>query len=204
MPSYHHGDLPAQVLAQAATMIARDGAETFSLRAVAAELGVSHTAPRHHFGDRQGVFTALAVQGHRQLADALTAAAPRGFAEVGAAYVDFALTRPGHFAVMFAPDLVDTDDADLVDAIDSTRRRLADGVATQVSGGPEDVAVAAVASWSLVHGIATLARSGALASWGLPAQAGADVHAMTLRAARLLFTRPEPPHPSNPSKRSPV
>ena len=82
--AYHHGDLRAQLLARVAELVARDGAEAFSLRAVAAELGVSHTAPRHHFGSREGVFTALAEQGYELLGDALAVAEPDGFAEVGA------------------------------------------------------------------------------------------------------------------------
>ena len=36
--TYHHGDLRAQLLGRAADLIARDGAEAFSLRAIAAEL----------------------------------------------------------------------------------------------------------------------------------------------------------------------
>lgn len=185
--TYHHGDLPASVLRQAATMIARDGAEAFSLRAVAAELGVSHTAPRHHFGDRPGVLTALAVQGYRLLGDALAAAAPSGFAEVGAAYVEFALGHPGHFAVMHDPDLVHRDDPDLVRAQARATAALTEGVRSFVSGPPDRVAVAATAAWSLVHGLATLTLSGALQAAGLPERAGGDLHSLVLRAAQQLF-----------------
>jgi AcrR family transcriptional regulator len=176
--AYHHGDLRAQLLARAAELVARNGAEAFSLRAVAAELGVSHTAPRHHFGDRQGVFTALATEGYT--------AAPLGFEEVGAAYVLFAVSHPGHFAVMHAPDLVHPDDPGLAAAAARTSRQLVDGVAAFAPGTREQVAVKAAAAWALVHGLATLTLSGALAHDHLVGGGLGDLHRLVLRATSLL------------------
>ena len=74
--SYHHGDLKAVILAQAATLVAERGADGISLRELAREAGVSHAAPAHHFTDRRGLFTALATEGLRLLAEALTDARP--------------------------------------------------------------------------------------------------------------------------------
>ena len=184
--AYHHGDLRAQLLARAAELVARDGAEAFSLRAVAAELGVSHTAPRHHFGDRQGVFTALATQGYTLLGEALETAAPLGFQEVGAAYVLFAVSHPGHFAVMHAPDLVHARDPQLVAASSRTNRQLLDGVAALAPGPRDQVAVKAAAAWALVHGLATLTLSGALAHDHLVGSGLGDLHRLVLRATLLL------------------
>lgn len=184
--TYHHGDLRAQLLARAAELVARDGAEGFSLRAVAAELGVSHTAPRHHFGDRQGVFTALATQGHTLLGEALETAAPLGVAEVGAAYVRFAAGHPGHFALMHAPDLVHPHDSELVAASARTNRRLLDAVAASAPGNPYEVAVKAAAVWGLVHGLATLALSGTLGREHLVGHSRDDLHGLVLAAVALL------------------
>lgn len=179
-------------------MIARDGAEQFSLRTVAQELGVSHTAPRHHFGSREGVFTALAVEGFTQLAEALDEAAAGGsFADVGAAYVQFSVAHPGHFAVMHRPDLLDTDDPDLVAAQNRTTDQLLAGVGRHVDGAPEDRAVAAIAAWSLVHGLAVLTINGAASN--LHERAGGDLQSVAERTARLLFdptSAPEPPRSS--------
>ncbi|SIM02784.1 Putative TetR-family transcriptional regulator [Mycobacteroides abscessus subsp. abscessus] len=61
--AYHHGDLRAAILTSAADMVARRGATELSLRELAREAGVSHAAPAHHFGDRRGLFTALAADG---------------------------------------------------------------------------------------------------------------------------------------------
>ena len=56
--------------------MAERGADGISLRELAREAGVSHAAPAHHFTDRRGLFTALAAEGWRLLADALAGARP--------------------------------------------------------------------------------------------------------------------------------
>ncbi|HEY4796462.1 MAG TPA: helix-turn-helix domain-containing protein, partial [Mycobacterium sp.] len=60
-PTYHHGDLRAAILNEAARLVAQRGADGVSLRELAREAGVSHAAPAHHFTDRRGLFTALAA-----------------------------------------------------------------------------------------------------------------------------------------------
>jgi AcrR family transcriptional regulator len=190
MRPYHHGDLRVQLLARAAELVARDGAEAFSLRAVAAELGVSHTAPRHHFGDRQGVFTALATEGYVLLGEALETAEPLGFGEVGAAYVLFAVSHPGHFAVMHAPELVHAYDPSLVAASNRTNRQLLDAVAAYAPGSRDQVAVRTAAAWALVHGLARLALSGALGHEHLVGNGLGDLHRLVLEAISLLDLAP--------------
>lgn len=161
--SYHHGDLRASILASAAGMVARRGAADLSLRELAREAGVSHAAPAHHFGDRRGLFTAVAADGFTQLAEALEGAHP-DFHAAALAYVDFALANPGHYAVMFEPTLLDATDAQLNTARDRAGAALDAGIATLT---PEqtsaDNATAARAAWSLVHGFVSLWTSGALA-----------------------------------------
>jgi AcrR family transcriptional regulator len=190
---YHHGDLRAAVLAAASEVIARDGADQLSLRSIAVELGVSHTAPRHHFGSREGVFTALACEGYELLADALEDAAAGGnFAAVGVAYVLFAVNHPGHFAVMYRPELLDAANTELQRAQQRTAGQLDAGARTHGGGSAEGIAVASVAAWSLVHGMATLKLSGALDAAGLLQQAGGDLPSIALRAVRQLFSGASP------------
>jgi AcrR family transcriptional regulator len=197
LDSYHHGDLRAAVLAAAADVIARDGVDQLSVRSLAVELGVSHTAPRHHFGSREGVLTALACEGYELLADALENAASNGhFAGVGVAYVLFAVDHPGHFAVMHRPDLVDGADGDLQRAQHRTAAQLSAGARTHGGGSAEGIAVASIAAWSLVHGMATLQLSGALDAAGLPQQAGGDLRSIALRAVNQLFSGVSPSEPT--------
>jgi len=135
--AYHHGSLKEDLLAAAARVVAERGPSGLSLRELARGLGVTHTAPRHHFGDKRGVLTALAAQGHRLLAGRLGAAGD-DFLEAGVAYVRFALDHPGHFAVMFRPDLVDDGSDELRQARSRTRSALLRGAAAYVGSAMEE------------------------------------------------------------------
>lgn len=191
---YHHGDLRRAVLDRAVEVIATEGPGHFSLRSLAADLGVSHTAPRHHFGSREGVLNALAAEGFGLLADALRAVrqAGGGFREVGVAYVAFAVAHPAHFEVMFSPKLLDENDPALQAARSVTFAELQGGVqALQATGQVDDPAAAVLAAWSVVHGIATLALTGNLDASALRDHvAGGDLLEITRRSAALLFGAP--------------
>jgi len=159
MPSkttYHHGDLKATILAEAAALVAERGADGLSLRELARAAGVSHAAPAHHFTDRRGLFTALATEGFGMLADALRDARP-DFQEAASAYVRFAIDHPGHYEVMFDKSLYDPDDRELVAAEQAAGNELAVGVGTLDDGrAKDDPQAAALAAWSLVHGFSLL------------------------------------------------
>lgn len=164
--SYHHGDLRRAVLAAAVAVISEDGIAAVTLRELARRAGVSHAAPAHHFGDKRGLFTAIAVEGYHLLADALASVRPdrlSGLAEQGIAYVEFASAHPAHFEVMFRPDLLDPHDPPLVAARAHSRQALRDGVDDlPPERRPVDVEDAALAAWSLAHGFASLRLSGNL------------------------------------------
>jgi len=198
-PTYHHGDLRRAVLDRAAEVIADEGPGLFSLRSLAADLGVSHAAPRHHFGSRKGVLTALAAEGFTVLAEQLREVRETGggFADVGVAYVRFAVAHPSHFEVMFAPKLLDQNDAALSDARELTFAELRGGVqALENEGRVADPPAAVLAAWSIVHGIATLALSGNLDASALRSHvAEGDLLEITRRSALLLF-RPSTDDPS--------
>src|SRR5262245_3716514 len=128
-PTYHHGDLRAVILTEAARLVADRGADRVSLRELARGAGVSHAAPAHHFTDRRGLFTALATQGFQLLAQALVAARAQ-FTDAALAYVRFAIEHPGHYQVMFNRSLLDGSDPELVAAEAVAGAELSRGVAT--------------------------------------------------------------------------
>jgi AcrR family transcriptional regulator len=160
--TYHHGDLRATILAHAAVLVAERGADGLSLRELARAAGVSHAAPAHHFTDRRGLFTALATEGFRMLADALKDARP-DFLDAALAYVRFAIAHPGHYAVMFDKSLYNATDPDLVAAESAAGAELAAGVKTlDDPRAKADPQAAALAAWSLVHGFSLLWLNGAI------------------------------------------
>jgi AcrR family transcriptional regulator len=181
---YHHGDLPRALLEAAVEAIAEVGPAAVSLRDLARRTGVSHAAPAHHFGDKAGLLTAVAADGFERLAATLreTYQTTGSFLEVGVAYVRFAVTHRAHFEVMFRPELYRTDDPDLVRARDAARSLLYPPAAAVGNSPDGDEMRAAVAAWSLVHGLATL--------WlnrNLPPQLGDDPEQITREVARYLF-----------------
>jgi AcrR family transcriptional regulator len=186
---YHHGDLRRALLDAAVETIATDGVAALSLRALARRAGVSHAAPAHHFGDRTGLLTAIATEGYDGLAAATADAwaATGSFLEVGVAYVRYAVSHPGHFEVMFRPDLVDPDDPDLVRATAASAAMLYGpvGSVAQVDGDERARRIAGTAAWSLVHGIATLWLQGSLRGGPID-----DPEELTRATARHLFDSP--------------
>ena len=69
---YHHGDLKSAVLAAAEKILETEGVDALTLRAVARMVGVSHTAPKNHFGDLEGLLSELAAVGYRRFGAALS------------------------------------------------------------------------------------------------------------------------------------
>lgn len=168
---YHHGDLPRALLAAVADLIERDGVGSVSLRAVAREVGVSHSAPLHHFHDKEGLLTAFAVEGFQAIVvtleagrDAVPEASPlEQLGSCGRAYLDFAMTHRAHFEVMFRPEMLDEERDDLHDAGKEAFQIVVDIVGDHL--GPErvdEVEGLALAAWAAVHGLATLWVDGPL------------------------------------------
>jgi AcrR family transcriptional regulator len=165
---YHHGDLRAALLAAAEAEISEHGIEAFSLRQVARRAGVSHAAPAHHFGDANGLLTALAAEGFRQframqaVREAAADKTPRAqMIAAGMGYVDFALARPALFRLMHASDRPSYDSPDLGGVAKAAYDHLLGGV-TAIRPDPSVADVGA--AWAAAHGLADLMSAGRLHS----------------------------------------
>jgi AcrR family transcriptional regulator len=191
---YHHGDLRAACLRAARELLTEDGSAALSMRAVARRAGVSATAPYRHFADREALVSAVAAQGYRELAADLAAAhppptdptptdpaaahlaavhpgpsRPEDLADIGIAYIRFALDHPALFRLMFA-EPCDPTSAERVAATEAITAYLHTTVARALgTDSPEPVALTL---WALVHGLAFLHLDGKLASFGSGSNAG--------------------------------
>jgi len=111
--AYHHGDLRESLLSAAGRIIRETGIEGLSLRKLAEQVGVSRTAPYHHFKDKNALLCAIAEGGFLQiqnhiatlLADTLHTGtianktqAYRGYIR---GYIDFAAENPEVYDLMF-------------------------------------------------------------------------------------------------------
>lgn len=164
-----------------------------SLRELARRAGVSHAAPAHHFGDKRGLFTALAAEGFRLLHARTGAVLSRDDALVAAGqrYVEFALDHPAHFQVMWDNSLVDLLDEELSRERAAAFEVLYETLRTGTGASDEaDVLAQGAAAWAVVHGIATLWIGGNLPyerDSALVEQAFRDLAPALLPVARTSF-----------------
>ncbi|MEJ6683787.1 MAG: TetR/AcrR family transcriptional regulator [SAR86 cluster bacterium] len=205
---YHHGAL-RQALLEAGDSVLRDrGLSGFTLRECARRAGVSHAAPKHHFGDVRGFLTEIAALGFDQLTRqlqtqiAIAHDLDEEFINTTRAYADFAGENPEHFRIMFRYDLLSATSERLAQAAGETFTVLTNVVLRQ-RGDPEllasvyDEKVAEsviddiVLSWSHIHGFAHLKLEQQMSM--LPAATHDDV---MVRASRRLsrFIRSDAGH----------
>jgi AcrR family transcriptional regulator len=162
--------LKDKVIQAAVDYIAESGPDGLSFRQIAADAGVSHQAPYHHFGDRDAIFTEIGIIGFRMFAAELAAPARRGedpdvAIRMLERYVNFALTHSGYYRVMFRSDLCKiAESPELQRFADASFDALIDAVQSIVGArsSVDEIRIVATTMWSAAHGLATLLIDGPL------------------------------------------
>ena len=162
--------LREKVIKAAVKYVANNGPDGLSFRQIAADAGVSHQAPYHHFGDRSAIFGEIALEGFRKFAVVMGAPAradedTENCVRLCERYVDFAIANKGHFRVMFRADLCQMHESpEKEKAADDAFATLLAAVSEMVgdSASIDEIRVQATAMWSLAHGLATLIIDGPL------------------------------------------
>ncbi len=170
---YHHGDLREEILCAACRLLEENNIATLSLRAVAKEVGVSHTAPYRHFKDKESLLAGIASLGFDRLAAQMSTAVTAHpgdpvaqLLEAGQKYVAMAQQNPQCTQLMFGgilpcddtyPDLRKSGDA----AFDGLKMIIESGQTTGIFKAG-DIELAALAVWSGIHGLSMLIISGNL------------------------------------------
>jgi AcrR family transcriptional regulator len=153
--AYHHGDLRAALLAEAAAMIAEGGAASLTMRALGQRLGVSRAAPYRHFSDKTALLVAVAAAGFGAQRSSV-----EQFRLMGEEYVRFALENPAHYRLMYGKEALERQDQhELREAANAIFEQLVGVIqAHQRSGGikRQDPRAQAYVAWSAVHGLASL------------------------------------------------
>src|SRR5687768_1857546 len=67
--AYHHGNLREELLTQGLAILESEGQAALTMREIARRLGVSQTAPLHHFESKTALLAAIATLGFRVLFD---------------------------------------------------------------------------------------------------------------------------------------
>ncbi len=194
--TYHHGDLREACIAAGLDLLAQGGPDAVTIRGVARITHVSHTAPLHHFSDREALLDAIAQRGFDRLLERLTAATAAGatgpralLRAYGLAYVEEAVADPGLFSLMFGRAR---------DGIGETAgHRLVELCAEAIDAGElagPDPQLLSLVLWSTVHGLASLYVSRYLGQ-GFVTGEPADAAAGAALVLDTLFTALEPTTP---------
>ncbi len=170
---YHHGDLREEILCAASRLLEENNIASLSLRAVAKEVGVSHTAPYRHFKDKEGLLAGIAGVGFDRLATQLAEAVASNpgdpaaqLQEAGHQYVQLALKNPQITQLMFSgilpcddtyPELRASGDT----AFDGLKYIIEEGQSLGIFK-QGDVEMLALTAWSGIHGLSMLMISGNL------------------------------------------
>jgi AcrR family transcriptional regulator len=164
--TYHHGNLRKSLLERATYVIAEQGIESLSLRALARDLGVSHAAPSRHFADKADLLRALATEGNERFIGYIFAAAEAAgedplerYAAMGKAYIRFSLEFPAYYKALSHPDVIAHADEELSATRDRRREIIYEAArAAQAAGWlPEETTEHVVIfSIATVHGVADM------------------------------------------------
>jgi AcrR family transcriptional regulator len=186
---YHHGDLRSALIRAGEDVLQSTGVDGFSLRRVARSVGVSHSAPAHHFGDSNGLLDAIAADGFTRLHTSMEQHNRQNGPDQRAAlvgsglgYIAFALSAPAIFGLMFGPHKLRSNSTALEAAAAAAFEHLAQNIeALRGADRTTDPTVMQdiLASWSMVHGLSDLLIAGRMPDLQNAPQ---DIRDQTLRA----------------------
>jgi AcrR family transcriptional regulator len=168
--SYHHGELRKALVDTALQVINTEGKEKLTFRRLGKELGVSAMAPFRHFENKEQLLQTAAKQGFELLIEQnqkITEQDPKKrLIRQGIVYVEFALSNPAHYRLMFANDDSQTWNDELKQAADEAFSQMLVSVqicaATRSLSRNMDEMTAALICWTQVHGTADLFATSSL------------------------------------------
>lgn len=104
--NYHVGNVRGQLLAAARELLEAQGIEALSLRAIAERAGVAPGTVYYHYADKSALMAGLAVDGFKQLTEAMRGAYARrgeagGLRSTGDAFLDFLREKPALYQLMY-------------------------------------------------------------------------------------------------------
>lgn len=162
----------ARLCEAAQTLFAERGIEAVTMRELAQALGVSPMTPYRYFKDKDAILAAVRAAAFGRFAGRLEAAIGQpadplhSSRAAGQAYIDFALSEPEAYRLMF--DLSQPTEGDypeLQDAIVRARRTMTVHIEAMIAAGllEGDAELIGHMFWSVLHGMLMLQLTGKLA-----------------------------------------
>jgi AcrR family transcriptional regulator len=151
----------AQIIRAARRIAELEGWPSVTVRRLSDEISYSQPVLYAHFGSREGILTAVAIEGFQEIGLALEKARKRvkrgnTVESVAAAYLEFAASSPALYEVMFALSL----SVPFGDAATPPELRFAFSQLLELFPGQSSQAeVRAELFWASLHGIAELTRT---------------------------------------------
>lgn len=162
-----HGDLRTALLREGLVLLDNEGIESVTIRAVARNAGVAHSAPANHFPSRNTMLTAIAAMIFAELAEMSIAAvtamddqpeqAIRAFADT---WFQFAFDHPNRYQLLWQRQLVSHEDPGLEREMNRVYSTLLSILQRNQMDRRVDSETDAIAIWSMIHGYISLRLDG--------------------------------------------
>jgi AcrR family transcriptional regulator len=150
----------AQIISAARRIAEHEGWSNVTVRRLSDEISYSQPVLYAHFGSRDGILAAVAIEGFQELGLALEKARKRvkggnAVESVAAAYLEFAASSPALYEVMFTLNLSVAFD----DPATPPELRFAFSQLLELFQGQTKPEVLTELFWASLHGIAELTRT---------------------------------------------
>jgi AcrR family transcriptional regulator len=150
----------AQIIGAARRIAELEGWSSVTVRRLSDEISYSQPVLYAHFGSREGILAAVAIEGFQEMGLALEKARKRvrsgnPVEAVAAAYLEFAASSPALYEVMFTLSL----SVQFDDPATPPELRFAFSQLLELFGGQTKPEVLAELFWASLHGIAELSRT---------------------------------------------
>ncbi len=157
------------ILQAAREIIMQKGPDKLSMRALARRIDYSPAGLYEYFGSKEEIITAVCGQGHGRLYAAMAHVdkalpAREYLVEIGLAYIQFAVSNPDYFLLMFTQMTSEATEEDMQMLVSeqssfsilltAVERLVAEGLV--VTNETYSVLSVAYSAWAMVHGIAML------------------------------------------------
>jgi AcrR family transcriptional regulator len=164
-------DTRTRLLTAASHLLTIGGPDAVTLRAVGTESGLSRSAAYRHFGDKDGLLSAIAAENLEFIGSRMREEAEQAFSPktplCGAllGYVDGALTNPAHYRLVFGDFQISNPSKALEQAATACTEYLYELVTDGQRDGTiivGDVREITALVWASVHGLVDLTLAGHL------------------------------------------
>lgn len=166
---FHHGDLREALIAATRELLVEHGPDGFTLADACRRAGVTTAAPYKHFRDKQEILEEIVLRGFDELTAATTKAVAAGgpgtvagITAMGISYLDFAVTQPAVFRLMFGHKSAIKKVQEVDERGSQCLMKVVEEVAaySRKHGHTADAQEIALRLWTFVHGASSLQLDG--------------------------------------------